>query len=447
VTTSAGFRGTHVREDERGAAVIHHQHRLVVVSGPDKGLERVVAGSRVAIGAAQENDLVLSDPAVSRRHCEIGVREGRYYLRDLGSRNGTIVNDTRVVEAFLAPGARIRCGDSEILFLPTEKSVPLTESQAERFGELVGRAPQMRELFGLLEQIAPSDLSCVLLGETGTGKELAARALHSAGPRAARPLVVIDCGSVRETLIESQLFGHEKGAFTGADRRVAGAFEVADGGTVFLDEIGELPLELQPRLLRVLERKEVTPLGSHAPVPVDVRIVAATHRDVELMVREGRLREDLFYRLAEIVVRIPPLRERLEDLPLLVATLAPSIRVAPAALERLAQHGWPGNVRELRNVLRRATVTAKDGVLRAEDVVLTASSTPEIHGEQPVVDASLPLKEARTKWNEPLEKAYLLDLLQRANDDVEKAAISAGIHPKSFERLLRQHGIARAKKP
>ncbi|MAC29015.1 MAG: sigma-54-dependent Fis family transcriptional regulator [Sandaracinus sp.] len=313
-----------------------------------------------------------------------------------------------------------------------------------------GASPAMAEAFSLLERVAPTDLGVLLLGETGTGKELAARGLHGASGRGEGPFVVVDCGAIQPNLIESELFGHEKAAFTGADRLRVGAFEAADGGTVFLDEIGELPLSLQPKLLRVLERREVQRLGSSSPRTVDVRLVAATHRDLAGMVRDGGFREDLYFRLAEMEVRLPPLRDRAGDVALLAERILAELAevqedepkgISAEALARLEAHPWPGNVRQLRNVLRRAAVMASGPTLGPEDLdaLPTVRATPSAaHAD---VDASLPLKEARDKWNAPLERRYLEEVLQRHGGDLDAAASHVEMHRKSLERLLRRHDL------
>jgi DNA-binding NtrC family response regulator len=306
-------------------------------------------------------------------------------------------------------------------------------------------------VFGLLERVVKTDLSVIIIGETGTGKELVARALHDHGSRAGKPFVVVDCGAVSENLIESELFGHERGAFTGADRARAGAFELAHTGTIFLDEIGELPTELQPKLLRALERREVKRLGAPRPIEVDVRVLAATNRDLRAEVARGTFREDLYYRLAEVAVALPPLRDRREDIPVIAERFlaetaaragAGAGRITPAALQALQQRDWPGNVRELRNVLRRAAVLARADVIEPEDLPEATATAPP---QGPTTDVTglegLPIKEARERWNEPLEREYLIRLIKRTGGDLESASTLAGLHRKSLERLLRQHGL------
>ena len=463
-TDAGAFRGTQVRDDGTGPVLLEHRQKVVVVAGPDRGVETEIAGNSLSIGTAASNDLVLRDDTVSRRHCMISVQRDRYLVRDLDSTNGTVVDGTPVVEAFLAPGARIRLGDTEIMFQPKKKWERIEAPAGDRFGQLWGRSEAMRPVFALLAKLAPTDLSAILVGETGTGKELAARAIHDASRRSAKPFVVVDCGAISENLIESELFGHERGAFTGADRQRIGAFEAAHGGTVFLDEIGELPLDLQPKLLRVLERREIKRLGGARLLEVDVRVVAATHRDLPAMVREGKFREDLYYRLAEVVVPLPPLRERRGDLGLLAQRILDEYaepgqrppQLDQGAIEELERRPWPGNVRELRNVLRRTMMMSSGPVLRAADLRLgagmggVASAPPPEAAEQagreagvPSIDVSedLPIKDARERWVMPMEREYLIRVLRRCGGDLDRAAAEAGVHRKSFERLLRQHGI------
>jgi DNA-binding NtrC family response regulator len=445
----ARFRGTHVTVDDRGEALVAHRHKLVVVTGPDRGQEITVEGTHVLIGTHDSCDLILTDPTVSRRHCEIVVQEDRYLLHDLNSTNGTSVGGTPVVEAYLTPGARIEVGHSVVAFQPKKKWVRVAASESEWFGELYGRSNPMREIFGLFERVAPTELSVVIIGDTGTGKELAARAIHAKSHRSDRPFVVVDCGAVSQTLVESELFGHERGAYTGADRARAGAFELADGGTIFLDELGDLPPPLQPKLLRALEQREVKRLGAARPIAVDVRVIAATNRDLRAQVLSGKFREDLYYRLAEVVALLPPLRDRREDIPALAKLFldaqarqgGTARELSPELVSVLESRPWPGNVRELRNVIRRACVLARSEILHPEDLPEPGLIRPRT---QPLdlsdVD-NLPIKDAREKWAEPMEKEYLVRLIRRVNGDLDKAADIAGVHRKSVERLLRKHGI------
>jgi DNA-binding NtrC family response regulator len=349
--------------------------------GPPPARLRVRAGGRersvpvgpagITVGKDPSNDVVVDDPFVSARHLRIEGRQGRWFLTDLGSTNGTFVSGARVERAELALGAAVAIGDAELVLEPPSAG-------AERpvaFEGMVSRDPSMRQVFDMIDRVAASDVAVAILGETGTGKELVARAIHHRSPRRDMPFIPVNTSAIAETLIESELFGHEKGAFSGADRLRKGAFEEANGGTIFLDEIGELPLDLQPKLLRTLEQGEVKRVGASRPLTVNVRIVAATHRDLRAQVRAGKFREDLFYRLCVVPVTVPPLRQRRGDVRALaeafLAAAAPrglGLRWSDEALARLEGYDWPGNVRQLRNVVQRALL------FRGEGAVVPASA-------------------------------------------------------------------------
>jgi DNA-binding NtrC family response regulator len=330
------------------------------------GKERAVAlaGDALSVGKDPTNDVVLSDPFVSGRHLRLERRGGRWRVRDLGSTNGTCVAGVRVSDAELPPGAPVTVGDAELVL-----EADLARRPAAAFEGMVSSEPSMRQVFDLVERLADSDAAVTILGETGTGKELVARALHQRSSRRDRPFIPVNCSAIAETLIESELFGHEKGAFSGADRLRKGAFEEADGGTLFLDEIGELPLALQPKLLRTLELGEVKRVGATRPLTVSVRIVAATHRDLRAQVQADKFREDLYYRLCVVPVSLPPLRARRGDVRALaehfLARAAPralALRFSDEALAKLEAHDWPGNVRQLRNVVQRALLFRGEGL-------------------------------------------------------------------------------------
>jgi len=329
-----------------GDAVMIQQVRVAIERGTDPGRHIVSRSARVVIGSQAGVDLVLDDPAVSRFHCEIAIDGGRARLRDLGSRNGTSVDGVVVRDADLHAGAKILVGRTRLRFEVEPDHVRIPVSERRSFGRLVGATPAMRAVFAILERAAAGDATVLLEGETGTGKDAAAESIHEQSARRAKPLRVIDCGALPAQLIESELFGHERGAFTGAAAARAGAFEAADGGTVFLDEIGELPIELQPKLLRVLERREVKRLGATEHRAVDVRVIAATNRDLREEINARRFRPDLYWRLAVVTVVLPPLRDRSEDLPLLVDNLVAAYpRCAPRCARRSSwqsSRGTPG---------------------------------------------------------------------------------------------------------
>jgi two-component system response regulator GlrR len=399
------------------------------------------SSDRASIGSHASNDLVLADPTVSRFHSEIVLDRQGARVRDLDSLNGTFVDGTRVVEAFLRHGSSLRIGRRTLRFDLDERQNEFRLSDKPSFGGLVGASIPMRAAFAVLERVAPTDTTVLIEGETGTGKEVAAESIHQASPRHDGPLVVVDCGAAPAQLLESQLFGHERGAFTGAAERRIGAFEEAAGGSVFLDEIGELPLELQPKLLRVLERKQIQRIGSNAMKSVDVRIVAATNRDLRAMVNAGNFREDLYYRLAVVRVRLPALREHPEDIPSLVAHLLSVLGASPEARARiqspelirsLARGAWAGNVRELRNAIERALV------LEQGPSIAEPNGAPLLG---PAIDASLPYEVARQRSLAEFERRYLRALLDAHRGNVSQAARAAGVGRVYIHRLLRRHGL------
>jgi len=398
----------------------------------------------VSVGTAPDSDLVLSDDAVSRRHFEVHLRRGEPRLRDSGSTNGTRVDGVRVVEAYLTPASRIEVGQSVIQVVSRDEPVSIPLSTRDHFGALLGGSRAMRQLFGVLECVAPNDTTVLIEGETGSGKELVAEAIHSESARADRPLVTFDCGAVSAQLIESELFGHVRGAFTGAQGDRRGVFEEAHGGTLFLDEIGELPLELQPKLLRALESRTVRRVGDNfKPRDIDVRLIAATNRNLSEQVNSGDFREDLYYRLAVVHVRVPPLRERREDIPLLVRHFVSSLGGDPnllggKVLEALMHRPWPGNVRELRNVVERAIVLAQRNA-GAPSAKVDAVASELSDWFQSLL--SLPIREATAEWSQRFERRYLEQLLERSGGSVTQAAITAQTNRRYLQRLIKRHGI------
>jgi len=338
---------------------------VAVVDGQHNGMRIEAAGSVVRVGSATDNTIVLSsDDTISRHHCEIVPIAGGVLVRDAGSKNGSYVGNVRIGLATFRESFRLRVGATTLSVKLLDDAVEREQSLSECFGDLLGRSDCMRELFADLARIAASDVSVLVEGETGTGKELVAESIHSASSRSTGPYVVFDCSAIAPSLAESELFGHERGAFTGALGSRIGVFEQADGGTIFLDELGELPKELQPKLLRVLERGEVRRVGSNRTLSVDVRVVAATNRNLASEVDLGNFREDVFFRVAATHVYVPPLRDRMDDLPLLVDHF---LRRANASFDRrsipdqvwnmLRSYSWPGNVRELQNAVQRLLIT------------------------------------------------------------------------------------------
>ena len=431
----------------RAVAVEVRGFAVEVVAGPDAGKSAQAKGRKLEVGTHASSDLVLTDEHVSRRHLRIDVEDNDCILHDLGSTNGTRVGGVPVRVAPLEEGAIIECGQTRLRFSFSASPVRVPLAERDDFEGLLGRSVAMRELFALLARVAPTDASVLIEGETGTGKERVARALHARSKRAGRPFAVFDCAAVPPTLIEAELFGHEKGAFTGATERRAGVFERADGGTVFLDELGELALELQPKLLRVLESNELFRVGASKPTPIDVRIVAATNRDLGARIAEGQFREDLYYRLAVVTVTIPPLRERREDIPLLASHFArehvfagdKTSTPAPgweAIFDFMTSYDWPGNVRELRNVVERAVIMSDPKLLRGDPLDAVAELRKRA---EPAMHKRVSLRAAR----DATEREYLEDLVRATDWDLDQAAEIADVHRKSLERLLREHRIKR----
>jgi DNA-binding NtrC family response regulator len=423
--------------------------KLVVVAGPDEGKEAPLE-TLTEVGTDATCQLVLSDPAVSRRHASLSSVGGRILLKDLGSRNGVFLGGTRLHQAEIPLGSVLTLGHSAIAIQARWYVREVSPSRARRFGEVLGESIAMREVFAILERVAPTDVTVLIEGESGTGKELVARSIHQASARVGRPYVVFDCGSVPKELAESELFGHRRGSFSGAVADRAGAFQHADGGTLFLDEIGELPMELQPKLLRALESGEIKPIGDDSPRRVDVRVIAATNRDLHAESQRGNFRSDLLYRLAVVRLRLPPLRHRPEDIPALVAhLLAAHLKAGDHPdgenLARLMSYSWPGNVRELRNTLTRAVALARrpgeEGVSFAQLVFNLGPLVGAPGGiglDYPGVASPMPYREAKAQLLESFDRAYVEALLERHPGNVTRAAGVAGLSRKHLYELLRR---------
>jgi transcriptional regulator with GAF, ATPase, and Fis domain len=415
----------------------------IVLSGSSKGTSRPL-GERLRIGKAPDNDLVLGDDTVSRHHCELTRTADGVLVRDLGSTNGTRVQGARVTEAVVAPGTVLKVGQIEIVLRPAGRNVEVMPSDRTRFGGALGQSLAMRTIFGVLERIAPTDATVLLEGETGTGKDVLARAIWSESLRAQGPFVVVDCGAVSYSLIESELFGHERGAFTGAVASRQGAFELADGGTVFLDEIGELPMDVQPKLLRVLEMREFRRVGGNRMLKADVRVIAATKRNLLREVQAGKFREDLYFRLAVVPLTVPALRGRREDIPLLVEHIMRSsgggLVVGEETMQTLVAHDWPGNVRELRNVLERAVYLARatgQGELAFVSLPMSGAATGDaFHFEQ-----GRSYRETRAKYDAEFERRYVKWLLSRHAGNVSAAAREAKMDRKHLHDMAKKHGL------
>ncbi|HEX4515207.1 MAG TPA: sigma-54 dependent transcriptional regulator, partial [Polyangiaceae bacterium] len=344
-------------------------------------------------------------------------------------------------------GAEIVVGGTTLRFDVDGAAAPAAQSALTSFGALVGESASMRELFATLERISSKNLSVLVQGETGTGKEEVARAIHEASARSKEPFVVIDATSLPETLAEALLFGYEKGAFTGATEQRAGFFEAADGGTVFIDEIGELPMPLQSKFLRVLERHEVVRVGHHAAVKIDVRVIAATHRDLRHEIDAGHFREDLFFRLGQIRLRLPPLRDRPDDMSVLCKKLLDDIApdrdllVESDALEHLKSQSWPGNARELRNVLTRAAALAEGDIIRRSDVAGEGDGFRGTRDERAALDLSGTFGDAKGRALERFESAYLAALMKRCSGNLSRAAREADVARHHLRDLLKKRGL------
>jgi len=439
---------------------------LKVVSGPDEGLQKNLSVPVVRIGTATDNDIVLTDRAVSRHHAEIHMTSEGLLLKDLGSTNGTFVGKLRVTEAYMNPETECSIGYSRIAIQQRTERRRVSVSRQNNLGDLVGHSKRMRELFGLIRAVASTPTTVLINGESGSGKELVAKTLHELSGRRG-PLVVFDASVTDPEMVRNDLFGHVKGAFTGASGQRDGAFRRAHGGTLFIDEIGELSIDLQPRLLRALESREVSPVGSDQPVRVDVRVVAATHRNLEAMVQEGQFRADLFYRLSVVPVRVPPLREIAEDIPLLVDSfikrLELDVQVSPGAMEIMQNYHWPGNVRELRNVLERAAALKQGEEIREEDLHLPtqegasfAYAPPTPQQAPPSVQPATPSGQEVNEFGEPrtlpssasrsqlrdMERQMIMETLRRNGNNKSAAARELGMPLSTLKRRLKDYKIS-----
>ena len=463
-----------------------HLRRCILQGVDDPSAEWVFDKEEIRIGSMEDNDVVLNDDTVSRYHCKIVQDDTGYVLVDNHSTNGTFINKVRVREAFLKPGSTVAVGQSLLRFNAREEEVQIVPSRADRCGALIGGNAKMREIYSIIEKIAPTATTVVIDGETGTGKEVVAQSIHMLSPRGKNELVVFDCGAVPPNLIESELFGHEKGSFTGAMMTRTGLFEQADGGTLFLDELGELPLDLQPKLLRALEQREVRRVGAAKAQKVDVRIIAATNRNLEDEVRAGRFRQDLFYRLSVVRLHLPSLRDRADDIPLLVQHFldhgtynraqggAQRVRgLSRDAMTALQSYPWPGNVRELVNVIERAVSFCSHQVIELADLPdyvrsarpptakpaeerrpvqrmqtgpspLSALSPTPPQTPDELLGEGVTFKDAKERWVATFERDYILQTLRRNTGNISHAARAADIDRKYFRKLMKKYDIEAA---
>jgi DNA-binding NtrC family response regulator len=402
--------------------------RVEVVQGPDRGAQIELGDKPLLVGRAPACGLVLSDGSVSWMHAELSLGLGGVQVRNLGSRNGVQVGAALVEEARVEPGTAILVGRTVLTLTATEAEAEMPFAAVQRFGGLSGRSLAMKMVFGRLQKFAEADAPVLIEGATGTGKEVAARALHQHSLRKDGPFEIVDCGAIPRHLMEAELFGVTKGAYTGADTTRQGIFERASGGIVVLDEIAELPLELQPKLLGVIERGQLRRLGESHARKISSRVVATTNRVLAREVQAGRFRQDLYFRLTVLRVSIPPLRERKEDIPLLVEQfLEGGPALPPAWLRVLEEHDWPGNVRELRNVVERARAQ------RAADGTPTLDLVEALGG-----GSKLPsIATARSAF----EREYLRALLSRTGHNIRRAAELAGLTRQGLYGLLARNGL------
>jgi DNA-binding NtrC family response regulator len=414
-----------------------------VAKAPD-GAEFTIDVEALVVGRDPGASIVVADPEVSAFHCELRAASEGILVKDLGSTNGTFVGPLRVREATITTTSELTIGRSKIIVEPQAKR-RVDVGFSDRFGPLVGSSPRMRRVFGVLEKVAGTPLSVLIFGETGTGKELVAKAIHDASERAGGPFVVVDCGSIPPTLAESILFGHEKGSFTGATERRKGALAEADSGTLFLDELGELPIELQPKLLRALSEKQVKRVGGSTFEPIDVRVLAATRRDLGAEMNAGRFRSDLFFRIAQVRVELPALRERLSDLPLLVEDVCQRVgkphHVATVLAwieQRMASHDWPGNVRELVNVASvAATLADEPGAI--DDVLMLARDEVAVDGLSG--RGGTAFSEAKRAAIATFERDYFIGLARRSKGNVSEMARQSGMERHHVRAYLRKYRI------
>jgi DNA-binding NtrC family response regulator len=418
----------------------------LVFEGGDDVREVVVGPEPVVVGRDPACQLVVDQTGVSAMHAELMATPRGVRLRDLGSKNGTWVADLRISEAFLTAPTTFWLGRTELRF-EVSKPEKIDLPDIERFGPLYGTSAPMRDLFRRLQKSAPTDLTVLVQGETGTGKELVAQAVHDASKVKNGPFVVVDCGSIAPTLAEATLFGHEKGAFTGATSSRESPFVEATGGTIFLDELGELPLDVQPKLLRALAEKRVKPVGSNTYKAFDARVIAATRRDLEASVNAGTFRSDLYFRLAQVRAYVPPLRQRLEDVPGLIKHVLEQHgakgawrRVSRSTLDRLLRYDWPGNVRELRNAVAVSLALAEEGEpLDIAAAVGLKASKPK--GKMVEATAIRAYHDAKREALNQFERAYFKQLADATNGNVAEISRRTGLQRTHVRKYLRMHGL------
>jgi DNA-binding NtrC family response regulator len=435
--------------DRTSGTLRARRYRVQVLAGPDQGLSAELDDGTFLIGTHHNNSLRLTDKGVSRYHLELQLKADGLKVSDLDSTNGTFQGTTRIGSVTLASACRLRLGSStEIEISPADVTVAVGGYEGDRFGSAIGTSLYMRELFGLLDRVAPTEAAVLLEGETGTGKEVLAESIHLRSRRKDGPFVTVDCGAVPRDLIASELFGHVRGAFTGAVENKRGRIEEAHQGTLFLEEVGELPLDLQPQLLRALEKREVRPIGEVRARKVELRVIAATSRSLPERVRAGAFREDLYFRLAVVRAAVPALRKHKEDIPHLVRNFLRELKredfeLSSAALGQLMAHDWPGNIGELRSVIERGVSLEGGALPLGNEPGGGAASTVDGAGSAPTARDVLdrPFKEAKGVLVESFEREYLTHLLARHNGNISRAALEAGIDRNYIHRLVKKYNL------
>jgi len=415
--------------------------KLLVLSSASRGKEFIIAKDEVVIGSAAANDFVLSDDTVSKKHFRIERKEKEFIISDLDSTNGTILNGNNIKVAGLKPNSIIQAGESYIQFLvydENEAQFGVAPSENENFGSVVGKAYEMRKIFGILEKVSQTNVTIVLEGATGTGKDLVARAVHGASRRSNKPFIVVDCTAISPNLFESELFGHEKGAFTGADGQRKGLMEAANGGTLFFDELGELPIEQQPKLLRAIESRQIKRVGGNDGIPIDIRIIAATNRSLEEEVKKGNFREDLYFRLSVVKLKIPDLKERPDDIPLIINEFLKDSgkKLSDDALNLLKYYSWPGNIRELKNVIERAVAFSETETIEARDIMTLQQMT-----SSPDDGVGSDVSAFTGRSLEAIEKIAIEKTLEACGGNKTKAAKILGIAYSTLYEKIKKFGI------
>lgn len=449
-TSIHGYQLPTLQRMATAVAVPRMEFHVVREGGKIVDRHITLEGDRIRVGSHLSNELVLGDQLVSRFHCSFLRGDSSWTLTDTSSLNGTFISGLRIREVDVPrAGCELHLGDSIVRVQESAASGIAQIPETPSFGELFGESAAMRQVFGMLERAANSDATVLLEGESGTGKELAATELYHRGPRSSGPFLVVDCSSISPSVIESELFGHAKGAFTGADRARVGAFEAADGGTIFLDEIGEMPIDMQPKLLRALEAKEIRRVGENQTRRINVRVIAATNRNLEREVNRGRFREDLYFRLSVVSIRIPPLRKRIEDLGILIRVLLESLSADEAqhlftqsVRAEMAKHDWPGNVRELRNYVERAIVLDVAGpASQRRESTLPPDITAQAIVSGAMANIDVPFKAGKEQLTSEYERTYLAELMKWADGNVSKAARKAQLDRMYLYRLLQRHDL------